>query len=273
VEVSTSAEDLLRRARRAVEDGVERLLVAGGDGSQHLAAQVLRGTTTALAPLPLGSGNDLAGLLAVPRRIPDAIDRALRQPRQQVDTLDCRRGAAAAPSTPAGTTVGVASFGFDAAVAAIAANIRRVPRTWVYPLAVMHELARLRAVRVSLDLDGQRWEGEILLAAAANVERYGGGMRIAPGADPQDGLLDLVLVEAIGRGKILRLFPGIYRGRHLEDPRVHRLRGRRLRLEAARPLPGQGDGEALGTAARWEMEVRPASLWLVAAPDALRSRS
>ncbi|HSF43643.1 MAG TPA: acylglycerol kinase family protein, partial [Thermoanaerobaculia bacterium] len=83
--VSRKVEDLAAYARRAAEDGIERLLVAGGDGTMHHAAQGLAGTSCALGVIPLGTGNDLAATLGVPPDMDAAVKRALDGEARSID--------------------------------------------------------------------------------------------------------------------------------------------------------------------------------------------
>lgn len=277
-EISESAADPTARAARAAADGVERLLVAGGGGSQHLAVQGAIETETALAPLPLGSGDDLAASLGVPRCLEEAFTFLLQAPTGAIDAIRCsdrtdfdalfearREAGRGRPVTPRPAFVaGVASVGFDAAVSVTASRMRRVPRSLLYRLAALRTLAGFHAPRLSLRWDTGGWSGTGLFLAVANTPRYGGGMRVAPEARPDDGVLDLVEVERVSRVTVLRLFPRIYSGRHVEHPKVHVLRSRCVEVVADRPLPAQGDGEALGApSARWSFEVVPASLRVV----------
>lgn len=277
-EATDSPADLTARAARAVAEGVERLLVAGGDGSQHLAVQGVIETETALAPLPLGSGDDLAASLGVPPSLEEAFAFLLQAPTGAIDAIRCadrtdfdalfearREAGRARHGTPRPTfAAGVASVGFDAAVSATANRMRRAPRSLLYPLAALRTLAGFRMPRFSLRWDTGGWSGPGLFVAVANTPRYGGGMRVAPEARPDDGMLDLVVVERVSRATVLRLFPRIYSGRHVGHPKVHVLRSRSVDLVADRPLPAQGDGEALGApSTRWSFEVVPLALRVV----------
>src|SRR5947199_8130080 len=85
--VSRKVSDLAEQARRAAEDGVERLLVAGGDGTMHHVIQGLAGTPCALGVIPLGTGNDLAGTLGVPPELEPAVERALAGEIRSIDLV------------------------------------------------------------------------------------------------------------------------------------------------------------------------------------------
>jgi diacylglycerol kinase (ATP) len=142
---------------------------------------------------------------------------------------------------------GVAAFGIDAEVARRThghAGARR--GRFLYPWTVLRTLASFRAPEVLIEHDTGGFAGRALLVAAANAPCYGGGMRIAPGAALDDGLLDLVVVRAISRLRALVLFPSVYRGRHVRHPAVEIVRVPRATLRPARPLAIYGDGEPLG---------------------------
>lgn len=234
---STSAEDLTRRAAEAAADGVERLLVAGGDGTWHHAARGLAGSATALAPLPVGTGNDLARELGYPlsatRAFPAALDG-------NVERIDLGR---------VGDRLfcGVAGVGFDAAVAEYArSRVRLLRGPAVYAWATLATLASYRTPRVRLDGGDADFAGEVFLVAFANTSHYGGGMRIAPQADPGDGRLEIVIVRRISKLRLLTVFPRVYRGAHIGHPAIEVRSARSLRASFGAPQLINADGEAAG---------------------------
>jgi diacylglycerol kinase (ATP) len=246
IETSTDAADLTRRARRAAEEGCERILAAGGDGTQHHVAQGLAGTPCALAPIALGTGNDLAAALGYPRDVLASAERALTG---DVRRIDLGR---------VGERVycGVAGAGFDSEVAEYAGTVRRLRGPFVYPYSVLATLWRFRPHRVELAWDGGEFRAGLMFVVLANIDRFGGGMRIAPGADPADGLLDLVLVEAVSRLELLRVFPRVYRGGHLDHPRIRLVRTASARLRFDRPVALYGDGERIARIGPEGIEIR-----------------
>jgi diacylglycerol kinase (ATP) len=278
VGVSESPAHLVGEARRAVEGGEERLLVAGGDGTFHVAIQGLAGSECALGLIPLGTGNDLPAILGVPRELDAAFALACEGPIRRIDLGSARRfqvGDKARPEAghsgaPPLDTVSFAIYcgaGFDGEVTLSARRIRHLRGPLTYALATLAALTRFVPPRLTVEHDVGVFTGEAMFAVAANGERFGGGMRVAPGARVDDGLLDLVIVERVSKTTFLRLFPRVYRGRHLSHPAVHRIRTRRADLVADRPTPLTADGEPLATltSGPWRMEVSPGSL-LVAGP-------
>jgi diacylglycerol kinase (ATP) len=162
----------------------------------------------------------------------------------------------------------VAGAGFDSEVNRIA-NQRlgwagNRPR---YVGAVLAELAVGRTARFRLTLDGQASEPRGWLVAVANGPSYGGGMRVAPQASMDDGLLEVVVIHDIGKLEFLRTFPKVFSGRHLEHPAVAVHRAARVELDADRPLAVYADGEPAGTLPA-TFEVHPAAITVLAADPA-----
>jgi diacylglycerol kinase (ATP) len=257
-EESASAADLSTRARRAAEEGIDRLLVAGGDGTWHWVAQGLAGTETALAPLALGTGNDLARELGYPLEFERALAIGLEAPVERIDLgrIGERR------------FCGVAGVGFDAAVAEYArSRVKRLRGPAVYAWATVASLVSYRPPRLELESDGGGFSGEVFLVAFANGSHYGGGMRIAPHADPSDGRLEVVIVRRTSKLRLLGVFPRVYRGSHVGHPAVEMLSVSRASLAVS---PGQlinADGESVGATGelRLEVAVEPAALAVVRA--------
>lgn len=253
VEISESREHLVALARRAVDDGVERLLVAGGDGTQHWALQPLPGTATALAVLPLGSGNDLAAALGMPKYLASAFTVALTAP---ITDFDVGRLAGE-------YFAGVAGLGFDSEVARHAQGVRLLRGQAIYIYSVLRALGSFRPPKLTLKADGEEIRGPIMLVAFGNIHRYGGGVAIAPNAVPDDGLLDVVVVGDISKLELLRLFPRAYRGAHVPHPGCRILRARRIEVALDPPLAVYGDGEPMA-------EVGPGGAVIDLVPDGLR---
>ncbi len=234
VAASSSAEDLVRQARRAVREGVARLAVAGGDGTVHHAVQALAGSGCDLALLPVGRGNDYAASLGVPSEFEAALELARTGVARLVDLGRCGEGRFAF----------YCSVGFDGEVTRFANRKRRLLRgSLVYVQGVLWRLPLFDPPRVRVEHDGGVFEGRVMFVVAANGPLFGGGMRIAPEADLSDGLLDLVLVRRVSRLELLRVFPKVFSGGHVGHPAVSILRTRRLRIRCERPMSLFADGE------------------------------
>jgi diacylglycerol kinase (ATP) len=140
----------------------------------------------------------------------------------------------------------VLASGFDSRVNDRGNRMRWPTGRLRYDLAMISELAGFRPVpyRIRLD-DGEVREVEATLVAVGNGSSYGGGMRICPDADLTDGLFDVTVVGDCGRATLLRVFPRVYRGTHVEHPKVTVLRAARVEI-AAEGTTGYADGEPLG---------------------------
>ena len=224
---ATDRDDAERQCAAAVADGVAAVAALGGDGAAHAALQAVAGTGTPLGLLPAGSGNDLALALGVPRD-PAAAASALAE---DLHAGLVRRVDAARTGDRWWATV--LCCGFDSAVTDRADRLRwpRGPRR--YDVAILAELARLRPREVALTVDGVGGQLEVTLVAVANTAWYGGGLRIAPGADPGDGLLEVVVVGPVSRRELVRTRPRLAAGTHVDHPAVTVLRGREVALHGA----------------------------------------
>ena len=241
-----SAAESLARARDAARSGVDVLVVAGGDGMVHLGVNAVAGTATPLAVLACGTGNDVATTLGLPvHDLTASVRTVLDGTPRRIDAVRQAR--------PEGTAVGevrwyagVLCGGFDAVVNE-RANRWRWPRGRLrYDLAIARELPVFRPLPYELELDGEPWRTEAMLVAVGNGPRYGGGMRIAPDASYDDGLLDVVVVGRMSILGLVRAFPPIYNGQHVHHPAVTVRRARSVRLSAP-GITAYADGERFGT--------------------------
>jgi diacylglycerol kinase (ATP) len=244
-------------ALEAVGSGAARVIVCGGDGTINEVAGALVHSAVPLGILPFGRGNDLARALRIPTRIEAALAVLAGGVVRRIDLgmvndrVFCT----------------VSAAGFDAEVAhRVRTGAWHHAGRLGYALGVIQSLATLRARRVRLEGDFGSREGRYLLAAVSNTGWYGGGVRIAPDAQPDDGLLDACLVREVSRLKLLRLFPLAYRGGHTRFPEVEIVRTRRLRVTVDGEWPVITDGEPAGsTPATFEVVAQALSV-LVPSP-------
>ncbi|MFE0474622.1 diacylglycerol kinase [Streptomyces sp. NPDC058947] len=239
--VGEDADDALVRARAAVEGGTGALIAVGGDGMAGLALRAVAGTRTPLGLVAAGTGNDFARALGLPVRRPDAAGRMI------ADALKCDRIRDVDLGRVGDRWFGtVLASGFDSRVNDRGNRMRRPAGRLKYDLAMIAELAAFRPLpyRIRLD-DGEVREVEATLVAVGNGSSYGGGMRICPGADLTDGLFDITVVGDCSRATLLRVFPRVYRGTHVDHPKVTVLRAAQVEI-TAEDVTGYADGEPLG---------------------------
>jgi diacylglycerol kinase (ATP) len=131
-----------------------------------------------------------------------------------------------------------------------------------YNLATLAELRVFKPLTYRVDLDDVRWNGDAMLVAVGNGPSYGGGLRICEGADPTDGLLDVVIIKPVSKVELVRVYPKLFKGAHVSHPAYELHRVRRVSVAAARVV-AYADGERLG----------PLPLTVDAAPAALDIRT
>lgn len=243
-------------AARALEEGFERLVAAGGDGTLN---EVLNGLApdfarAELGLVPAGTGNDIARTLEIPPDPEEAVEVLLAGATRRLDAarLEC-----------AGETrwfLNVSAGGFSGEVdEELKGEIKEAWGPLSYVRTAFEALADLEAYRVRLVLDpGTPKEERIRLAAVnvavANGRYVGGGLHVAPEAEPDDGLLDVVAIRAAPAGRLWLLAPAIVAGHHLEHELVLHRQVRSLEVHAEPNMPFNADGEPVGdTPVRYDL--------------------
>jgi len=265
VEVSDSATGLKDLAHTAAERGAAIVAPLGGDGTMGLVAQVLTGTTTALAPLPAGTGNDFAASMGIANLAAGirAVAAANLVPIDVVSlvTDDDER-----------IFINIAGCGFDSEVNEAANAMRlNLGGTGTYVAALVKTLSRFSPAGFRIELDDGVVEGRHMLVVVGNAISYGGGMKVTPDASVVDGVLDVCLLREVSTTTFLRAFPKVFRGTHVTHPAVTMARAKHVRVVADRRVMVYADGERVGPAPA-TFEVRPKALTVVVGPNAAAVR-
>lgn len=249
------------RAYEVAERGYTSIAIAGGDGT---ANEVLNGLADTgrlsdftITTLPFGTGNSFLRDFAM-NDLHVAIDRIVRGDAQLCDLLRCtiqRDGVSTEHWVLNNITVG---FGAD--VGALMNRRLKPLGHWGYSIGVFTEVIRLNPPVLSVTVDDTVHERRMTLLNIANSQYIGGTMHINPGALVDDGFLDVLLIDKLTRLELLRQFPLIFSGRHINHPKIVLTRATHCTVGALRPMPLLIDGEAIGTT--------PLSVQLV--PNALR---
>jgi diacylglycerol kinase (ATP) len=261
---------LAELAREAALAGASLLVVVGGDGSLNEVANGLAELSRApelaeppeLAIIPRGTGWDFVRTFGIPRDVEAAVGVALRGDVRTIDlgrvtyrAWDGREADAAFAN--------VASAGMSGAVAQRANGTSKAfGGKASYLWATFAVFAGWSAVEAHVVVDGEVRQGRMFDVIVANGRYFGGGMKMCPVAEPDDGLFDVVTIGDVTKRDLVATLPKIYRGTHLPHPKAELLRGRSVSIKTAEPVPVQLDGEQPGTTpARFE-----------ALPGALRLR-
>jgi diacylglycerol kinase (ATP) len=258
-------------AERAAAEGRSAVVAVGGDGIVHEVVNgLLRvgdGPSVPLGIVPIGSGNDFIKMLGLPAHRPaDAVRRIVAAEPRLVDVGRVTRHCMG--DGPPGVwyfTNGV-GVGFDAQVATHARGIRKLRGFAIYAWAVLKTLRDLRSPTIEVMVDGvEIAHRPLILTTVSNGPCHGGSFWLCPGAQVDDGLLDILVADARSLPSLLHLLPRVMLGKHLGQRGVELLRGRRVEVRSAEALPIHADGEIV---AEWVREliidIQPARLTVLA---------
>jgi YegS/Rv2252/BmrU family lipid kinase len=235
----TKELDDARRLTMQVPRG-HLVVVVGGDGLIGRAAEGAVASGALFAPLPAGRGNDFCRTLRIPL---DPVRAAQGLRRASVRAVDVGTVNLAGATH---TFVCVVSLGFDSVANEIANNTSMLSGTAVYLYAALKAMATWRPATFTIEADGEQRIHTGWTVAVGNCGQYGGGMRICPDAQMDDGLLDVTLVGAVSKASFLATLPKVFSGRHLEHPMVDSMRVTSMHVDADRPFGVYADGERLG---------------------------
>jgi len=232
----SSASETKSFARESLQNGeVSRLLSVGGDGLFHLLLQLAIEFRIPLAVAPGGTGNDFYRALGWHgSELATYLDRVTTSEPQLIDV-----------GVVDGEYFGaVLSSGFDSVVNERANQMKWPKGPAKYNAAIALELPKFKAIEFKIFADEQVLEVEAMLIAIGNGCSYGGGMRVCPDADLNDGLFDVMILHPISKIEFIKVFPTVYTGRHVNHPEVEIIRARKIRIESS--AIAYADGERIG---------------------------
>jgi YegS/Rv2252/BmrU family lipid kinase len=245
----------------------QTVVALSGDGMVGVLADALQDIPGAiLGVLPGGRGNDLARVLGISDDALAACATIVHGMPRAVDlgvAVDATTGAIGR------AFVGIASVGFDSEANRIANDAPAWLGGQVYAYGALRALASWRPARFEIELDppGEHHSFLAYTVGAANSKTYGGGMRAAPDALLDDGLLEIVILESISKlGFLTKILPKVFSGKHVQEPSVHVFRAAEVAISADRPFTVYADGDPLG-----ELPLRiralPGAVTMLVPPD------
>ncbi len=242
-------------ARQAASEQQPVVAAFGGDGTVGDVARGILGSESALGIIPMGTGNDVARNLGLPLDLEVACRTLAVGKTRRVDMGSIN-------GTP---FLNNAGLGFDACVMQVMnTSIRFVRGMPAFALAVLKMFPGFQAFSLTVTVDG----GEprtlsAMMLSVLNGTMYGAGMKACPDGVMDDGELDVMIIKAMPKPKLLALFPKVIAGQHVGHPAVELLRARRLTITCDPPQPLNVDGDVSGTTPA-EITVQPAALKVVA---------
>lgn len=231
-----SAAETKTLVRESLQNGEsEKLLSVGGDGLFHLLLQFAIEFKVPLAIIPGGTGNDFYRTLGWFNH--DLID--------YLDHLNSTSPSLVDIGVVDGEYFGaVLSSGFDSVVNERANQMKWPKGPAKYNAAIVLELPKFKAIEFKIFADEKVLEVEAMLIAIGNGRSYGGGMRVCPDADLHDGLFDIMILHPVSKFEFIKVFPTVYKGTHVEHPRVEVIRAKNIRIESS--AVAYADGERIG---------------------------
>ena len=246
--IDLSAENFKAAAKNA-KDAVEKklidgLVVVGGDGMFHLGVNAVVKSDIPVGLIAAGTGNDSARALGLPiHNVVDGVAVLVSKigKTRRVDLIESKSNDRTFYS------FGAVSAGFDALVNARANTWKWITGPIKYRFAMYRELAAFKPIPYRAVVDGVERVFEAILCTVSNSPSYGGGLLITPEAKVDDGKLDLFVLNAISRMELIKLFPKVYYGGHVDHPAVEIIRVESLELHSP-GMPAYSDGEHVGAA-------------------------
>ena len=243
--------DAVDLARRALKEGADAILAAGGDGTAHEVGQALVGTKVPLGILPIGSGNDYIRVLGIPKDLGVAAQIAARTKSVPLDVAEAR-GRFALNSM---------GMGIEGQIAWDYKKMRVLKGEIGYLYATLWEVVAFRSFRAEVKGDGWSFSGRLLSVSLMNGPYAGGGFHLAPFAQVDDGKIDATIIGNYPRLARFFVLPKTRDGSYVRLKRVKTHKASQVVVQADRALPVHMDGELLPERqSRLEVTIRPKAL-------------
>ena len=232
-----SPDEMRLEIMRAPAQGINALLLIGGDGTVHQALPAIVEANLPFGFLPCGRGNDFARNIGLSMNLENNCSFSSNPSFQKFDL----------PRINNIPFVSIAYVGFDAEVNKLANDGKGYfAGTLGYIVCVLKTLKNFRPFEVEITVDDHVWRERVMMVTVANGPFYGGGMKIAPEAIMNDGLLDICIVKEISKWELLQQFPKVFKGTHVSHPRIMMKTGHEIKLLSDENREIFADGEYVG---------------------------
>lgn len=256
IEITKQRGDATQIARRYTSEGEYIVYAVGGDGTINEVVNGMAGSSSALAIVPTGSGNDFIRTLYPKCAKEDLLHKLLEGQRECIDLVKADEK----------YFLNIASVGIDAEIVFNAEPIKKIKyikEDMAYIISIFKTLFKHKSKQFKVMLDGkENCHKKILLLAVANGRFYGGGIPIAPHAQLDDAKIDICLVRDLKLGKILTIIPKLFKARHEEDKAIEVYKVKKIEIESDEIFRLNIDGEILQTN-KVKMEIIPQAIQIV----------
>lgn len=233
--ITKNHADIASGVHKALSEEATEIIVVGGDGTLLAVVNALEDVPIPIGIIPCGTGNDFARTQGLSLQVETAILHMLNW--SNIKKVDVGK-------SDGSCFLNVASIGIDAEIVKRTQQVKK----WafgsvVYLISSLIEIMVYRPLDISLCIDGVEYQRTVELVAVANGRYYGGGMKIAPMADPTDGMYDVVLARKMKRLRLVQLLPKLYSGGHVGEPEVEIFRGQNIKIKSTQNTSINLDGE------------------------------
>lgn len=240
IEVTKASGDAINISKKGLQDGYNTIVAVGGDGTiNEVAEGILSEGYGKLGIIPVGTGNDLARSLGLPKEVHKAIDIVLNNKSEEIDVGRIGQK----------FFLNVGSIGFDSEIVKASEKVKKYFKgNTAYLLSLFITLIKYRNKRVTIEMDDNTLEEEILLIAIGNGKYYGGGMKICPLAELNDKKFDICVIKKISKLKLFFIFKSVFKGNHLKYNKYVKLyKSSKIRINSKDKIYLNIDGELFNT--------------------------
>jgi diacylglycerol kinase (ATP) len=235
IHISKNLQDMINTTKKNLKNGFSNFIGVGGDGTIHYMANILAGTDKNLGVIPTGSGNDIAVNLDLPSDIKSCC-RIIK--KGTIKRLDLGL------INDKYYYLCIAGSGFDSQVNDLANNTRLpIKGPAKYSYSVYKTLITFKSKKFFIEYNNNHREIFGMMITASNMPSYGGGMKITPDADPEDGLFDICIIKRMSKLHFVKVFPRVYEGKHTGDSNVEIFRTNHFKLDSEYRFSVFADGE------------------------------
>lgn len=270
VSMTSRPWEAIELTRKALRDGYEHIIAVGGDGTLNEVVNgffddqgILINDSAHLSMIPMGTGGDFARMMQFSNQ-PENIVRLFLNPK----TMKCDLVRASFTSWQAEPTcryfINIADVGLGSdTVFRVNRNSKIMGGALSFLVGAVTSIIAFKNVSLQVTIDDRNvYTGESCLVAVGNGQYFGGGMRVTPKAIINDGWLDIIVVEGLGKLELMSNIIPIRKGEHLKNPRVHYYTGKKVMIESQDNLYFEMDGETPGQG-NLTFEILPAAMNLI----------